>query len=119
MLFDAKNEHLLAVYLGLVALGILLSETLISNEKVIKFLGAHNWKTIQMISYVALILVILHFFFAETNKGIFVIRRPLGKVVFIFGIVVLVVRMLVFLIMLFRDIKEHRKPIVPDQKNIV
>lgn len=109
MLFDIKNEHLLGVYMGLLAFGILLTETLISNEKAMKFLGSHNWKTIQMVSYAALVFAILHFFLIETNKGVFIIRRPLGKIIFVFGFIVLVVRMLVFLIMLIHDLRHPHK----------
>lgn len=108
MLYDPNNSHLLGIYIGLIALAILLTETLISNEKAIRFLGSHNWKSIQMMSYAALIFAILHFVLLETNKGIFIIRRPLGKVIFIFGFIVLIVRLLVFFILLIRDRREQK-----------
>lgn len=96
MLFDPTNEHRLGVYAGLTALGIFFLMTVTSNTKAVQLLGYKWWKVLQTIGYVALALNILHFFLMETEKGVFTIRRPLGKVIFVFGFVVLFFRLVVF-----------------------
>lgn len=100
MLFDGKNPHLLGVWLGILAVLIFFSMTLTSTEKAIETIGAANWKKLQTGGYLALTLVMAHFILMETNNGLFVIRRPLGRAIFVFGFVVLAVRLLVFFLAL-------------------
>lgn len=102
MLFDGKNEHLLGVWLGILALFIFLTMTLTSTKKAIETIGASMWKKLQTGGYLALVLVMAHFIFMETNKGLFIIRRPLGRAIFVFGFLVLAARLLVFFLTLFK-----------------
>ncbi len=100
MLFDGKNEHLLGVWLGILALLIFLSMTLMSTKKAVEAIGASMWKKLQTGGYLALGLVMAHFILMETNNGLFIIRRPLGRAIFVFGFVVLAARLLVFFLTL-------------------
>lgn len=100
MLFDPNNEHILGVYLGIIAIGIFLLMAITSTDKAVELLGFKRWKVLQTTGYLALILVMLHFIFMETNKGVFVIKRPLGRVIFVFGFLVLLARIIVFILTL-------------------
>lgn len=102
MLFDGKNTHLLGVWLGILALFIFLTMTLMSTKKAVEAIGASMWKKLQTGGYLALALVMAHFILMETNRGLFVIRRPLGRAVFVFGFVVLAARLLVFFLTLIK-----------------
>ncbi len=106
LMFDSKNPHLSGVYVGLVGLLLLLFITLTSNKKAIQTLGFQKWKALQNISYVAFALTLFHFVLMETNKGLFIIRRPLGQVIFYFGFVVLIVRIISFIIV---SVKKGKK----------
>lgn len=102
MLFDGKNEHLLGVWLGILALLIFLSMTLTSTKKAVETIGASMWKKLQTGGYIALALVMAHFILMETNRGLFVIKRPFGRAIFVFGFVVLAARLLVFFLTLIK-----------------
>jgi len=102
MLFDGKNTHLLGVWLGILALLIFLSMTLMSTKKAVEVIGASLWKKLQTGGYLALALVMAHFILMETNNGLFIIRRPLGRAIFVFGFVVLIARLIVFILTLVK-----------------
>lgn len=96
-MFSPNNPYLLGVWAGLLGIGIFALMTLTSNNKAVKSLGFKKWKIIQSAGYIGLLAVMLHFILMETNKGVFVIRRPLGRVIFIFGFFVILLRFVVFL----------------------
>ncbi len=105
MLLDPNNEDLIGVYLGLTAISIFLLMAITSTDKAVELLGFRRWKMLQTTGYLALILVMLHFIFMETDNGVFVIKKPLGRMIFVFGFLVLVARIIVFLLTLTK-----RKP---------
>lgn len=108
---DTSNPHIAAVYAGLFALLYFLFMTLTSTKSAIEAIGPQKWKALQTAGYVALALVMLHFILAETNNGEFVIRRLLGKIVFVYGFLVLIARIVVFFLIHF-----HKKPEVAEEK---
>ncbi|MBI2036389.1 ferric reductase-like transmembrane domain-containing protein [Candidatus Microgenomates bacterium] len=97
MLFDSKNEHLLGVWLGILAILIFLTMTVTSTKKAIEMMGAANWKKLQTGGYLALGLVMAHFIFMETNNGLFII------------LVVLIARLLVLLLSLKKKKKNNNE----------
>lgn len=97
MLLGPNNAYLLGVYAGLIGIGIFVIMTLTSTKRIMTQLGFHVWKMIQTAGYVGLLAVMLHFILMETSKGIFIIRRPLGRFIFVFGFFVIFLRLVVFL----------------------
>jgi len=57
---SAVGEVSLAVYAGVIAFIVLLAISLTSNKPVRKKLGTKKWKTIQRLSYIVAILIVLH-----------------------------------------------------------
>lgn len=100
-MFSSQNEHLIAVYFGLTALFYFLLMTITSNTKAMQMLGSHKWKLLQTGGYVALLFVMLHFIFAETNHGVFNIKRLLGRIIFIIGFFAIAARLLVVILQWF------------------
>lgn len=102
MLFSTKNEHLIAVYAGALALLYFFAMTFTSFPWWVRYLGARKWKTLQSLGYAAFAVAMAHFILAETNNGVFIIRRPFGKALFVFGCIVLLARISVFLVQKFK-----------------
>lgn len=102
MLFSTKNEHLIAVYAGALALLYFFVMTFTSFPWWVQYLGARKWKMLQSLGYAAFAVAMAHFVLAETNSGVFIIRRPFGKALFVFGCLVLLARIIVFLVQKFK-----------------
>lgn len=82
---------------GLMALAILMLVTLTSNKNALSILSPKVWKTVQVTSYLALILAVGHFYLMEQVNGVLVIKRLLGQITFWFSTAVIVVRLLILL----------------------
>lgn len=108
ILFNSQNEDLLGVYIGFIALGIFLLMAVTSTEKAVELLGFRCWKALQTTGYLAFLLAMLHFILMETEKGIFIIKRPLGRVIFVFGLIVLIIRLFVFFLLLVKGKSKKR-----------
>lgn len=94
-LFDTSSPKFLGFAVGMLALVILLMVTLTSNQKALKKLDPQVWKSIQMSSYLALVLAVAHFYFMEQVNGVLVIKRLLGQITFWFATAVVVIRLIV------------------------
>ncbi|TSC89943.1 MAG: Sulfite oxidase [Microgenomates group bacterium Gr01-1014_5] len=94
-LWDIANPKYNGIATGLLALIILGLVTYTSQEKIIKKMNPHVWKTIQTTSYLALILAVLHFFYMEQKDGVLVIKKLLGQVVFWGSLSVIAARLLI------------------------
>ncbi|MBI4079529.1 MAG: hypothetical protein HY429_04515 [Candidatus Levybacteria bacterium] len=101
LLFDPANERLFAVYAGLTALFYFFFMTFISTAWAVKIVGGKWWKILQTGGYFAFAMAIVHFVLAEMQNGVFVVKRPLGRIVFVFAVIVVLLRMTVFLLKLF------------------
>lgn len=97
-LLDSTNSKFSGLLSGLAALTLLVLITLSSNRKALHRLGPELWKTIQMMSYIALFLAVFHFYLMEAVNGVLVIKRLLGRVTFGFAAAVIVVRLLVMFV---------------------
>lgn len=86
-----SGQYMWGVYAGLAAIIIFCMMALISNKEAVKRMGYHKWKMLQMLGYLAIVLVIVHFLILETKEGVFKVR-PLGYALFIFGILVVLAR---------------------------
>lgn len=94
-LLDIKNPKFLGLFLGLMALIVLLIVTFSSSQKVIKRLDPKVWKLVQTASYLALLFALLHFYLIEQVNGALVIKRSLGWVTFWFAAIVIAARLVV------------------------
>ena len=92
---DTSNTKFEGILSGLLALIILFLLTLTSNQKAINYLGPKVWKIIQTVSYIALVLAVLHFYVMESTNGVLVIKRLLGRITFWSALAVVIIRILV------------------------
>lgn len=92
-LFDVSKG--IGTQAGLIALLILFMATVTSFHVVFARLPEGMWKKLQMTSYAALALVVLHFFIMEQRDGVFVIKRTLGQITYWFAFVALIARVVV------------------------
>lgn len=84
-------------WFGFVAFLYFVFMVAISNRFAMAKLG-HRWKILQTIGYVAFGSALVHFILLETDPKLgFVIKKPLGRMVFALAIVVLVLRLYVWL----------------------
>lgn len=97
-LFNPASPKYYGLLAGLVAMIILLVVTLTSNKTVLNSLSPKTWKWIQSLSYLALILAVLHFYLVESTNGVLVIKRVVGQITFGFAALVVFFRILVLLI---------------------
>lgn len=95
--FDAANPKYSGILSGLSALIILFFVTLSSNKKFTKKIKSGVWKTIQLTSYLAILLAVSHFFLMEQAHGVLVIKRLLGQITFWFSLGVIMLRLGVIL----------------------
>lgn len=93
--FSEANKNFLPAVYGTVALLILVALAITSTPGAIKKLGFANWKTLQRTGYIAMVFIILHF--ALLGNGYF-LNSTFGKAVFIFGITVLVAKVIVIVL---------------------
>lgn len=94
-LWDIANPKYNGIATGLLALIILGLVAYTSQEKVIKKMNPHVWKTIQTTSYLALILAVTHFFLMEQKDGVLLIKRLLGQIAFWGSLSVIAARLLI------------------------
>ena len=94
-LWAIANPKYNGIAAGLFAFIILGLVTYTSQEKVIKKMNPHVWKTIQTTSYLALILAVLHFLYMEQKDGVLVIKKLLGQITFWGSLSVITARLLV------------------------
>ncbi len=103
MFYDFKNPRYLAVFMGLLGLMILFSLAVTSIDRVKGWMGYTKWKMVHTTGYLAMLAIMEHFILAETKNGVFIIRKPLGKALFVFGFIVILIRFIVFLLLEFRE----------------
>lgn len=96
-LVNPSNPKFPGLILGLAAGCILLLVSVTSGSTFVQSLDPSIWKWIQMTSYAALFLAVLHFYFMEQVQGVLVIKRVWGQIAFGFAAFVLVVRLVVLL----------------------
>lgn len=97
-LFDPTSPKYYGLLAGLVSLIILFAVTLTSNKTVLNSISPKTWKFIQSLSYLALILAVMHFYLVESKDGVLVIKRLVGRITFGFAAFVVVFRLLVQLL---------------------
>ena len=84
-------------YAGIAGFLVFLVVSLTSTKGAMLKFGYDKWKAIQMLSYIALVLVIMHFYIMEIKPdGVFRVK-PLGMAIFWFAIGALGARVLVLL----------------------
>ncbi|OGK19766.1 hypothetical protein A3D80_03400 [Candidatus Roizmanbacteria bacterium RIFCSPHIGHO2_02_FULL_40_13b] len=105
-LFNFTKSNTIGIQAGLIALLILFMVTVSSFHMIFEKLPEGMWKKLQMTSYIALALVVLHFFLMEQKDGVFVIKRLLGQITYWFAFVVLIARIVVAIF----PKKEHIQP---------
>jgi DMSO/TMAO reductase YedYZ heme-binding membrane subunit len=79
---------------GAIALLILMVMVVTSFKEVMKKLGGKKWKAIQTTGYVALLLIIVHFFLVESKAGVGFDVKPLSFLVFAIAVIALLVRII-------------------------
>lgn len=95
---DFSHPKYPGILSGILAIIILFLVTMTSNQKALNKLAPKTWKIIQTTSYLALALALAHFYLMETVDGVLVIKRLLGRIIFGFSIIVIVVRLLVLFV---------------------
>ncbi len=98
-LFNPASPKYYGLLAGLAAIIILLVVTLTSNKTVLNSLSPKTWKWIQSLSYLALILAVLHFYLVESTNGVLIIKRVVGQITFGFAAFVIAFRILIHLIL--------------------
>lgn len=94
-LFDPASPKYLGLLAGLAALIILFVVTLTSHKTVIDSISPKTWKWIQSLSYLALILAVVHFYLVESTNGVLVIKRFLGQITYYFATAVVIIRLII------------------------
>ncbi len=94
-LFDPANPKYFGLLAGLTSLAILSVVTITSNKTAINALTPNIWKRVQSLSYLALIIAVLHFYLVESVNGVLVIKRLVGQITFGFAAFVVLFRLLV------------------------
>lgn len=89
------NPRMLQVYSAIIAFFIFFLMAITSTVKAIRLLGPKNWKLLQTTGYIAMAFVMLHFMLANTTRGVFEITRLYAAIAFLFGIIVILARILV------------------------
>ncbi|OGE25826.1 hypothetical protein A3C26_04160 [Candidatus Daviesbacteria bacterium RIFCSPHIGHO2_02_FULL_39_12] len=97
-LFNPAGPKYYGLLAGLVSLIILAVVTLTSNKTALNALSPTTWKRIQSLSYLALIIAVLHFYLVESVNGVLVIKRVVGQITFGFAAFVALFRILVQLL---------------------
>ncbi len=100
-MLSAGKQRTLQVYSALIAFFIFFLMSITSNQMSIKLLGPRNWKLLQTTGYVAMAFVMLHFMLANTQRGVFEITRLYAAIAFLFGIIVILARILVLALVAF------------------
>jgi DMSO/TMAO reductase YedYZ heme-binding membrane subunit len=101
------NPRYLQFYSAFVAFLIFISMAATSSVRAIKLLGAKRWKLLQNTGYLAMALVMLHFLLANTNAE-FQIGRLYALAVFVFGLLVLLVRLFVLALVAYEKSNKSR-----------
>ncbi|HLD60049.1 MAG TPA: ferric reductase-like transmembrane domain-containing protein [Candidatus Bilamarchaeaceae archaeon] len=100
-----ENPKILAVVTGLLGLFIFFLMASTSTQKAVEKMGYKRWKALQTSGYLALFLVIIHFFVIESKPDIGFDVRPFGLIFLFVPILALFVRILI----IFIKTKEKRK----------
>lgn len=116
LMISTRNPYWIGFYFGLAAFLYFLFMTVISNQYSMQKLD-HRWKQLQSLGYVAFVFTITHFFLLEMKNGIFIIRRPLGRVAFAIAVAVVVLRLYVWI---WAKLTESKTiPTVPVDSNAI
>ncbi|HLD75378.1 MAG TPA: ferric reductase-like transmembrane domain-containing protein [Candidatus Norongarragalinales archaeon] len=86
-----SSAKIVPILVGWVAFAIFSAMALLSDERWVKKLGFPLWKKIQRLGYLALALVLVHFFWMELKEGVFNVK-PLGQAVFVLALVAILAR---------------------------
>jgi methionine sulfoxide reductase heme-binding subunit len=97
-IFDSTSPKYEGIILGFLAFLVMFVVTLSSTHAVISKLDPRLWKAVQMTSYIALILAVLHFYLVEQVNGVLAIKRELGKLTLYFAVAVVFLRLLVLML---------------------
>lgn len=96
------QDHLLGIGAAVLATLILSVLAITSHQKLIHALGGHRWKAVQRTGYIAITLILIHIFAASGSRWqqwrAGETDMPTSFLVFVFGIVVIVARLLALLI---------------------
>lgn len=92
---DFNNSRYTTTWTGTLGIIILGLVTLTSTEKMIRSLSPSIWKIIQTTSYIALALVVYHFYFLTFKGEALAFRNGFSQVVFYFALLVIVARIAV------------------------
>ena len=107
IIFSLDNPQTFQVYTALAAFVIFFLMSITSSTKAIQLLGARNWKLLQTTGYLAMALVIVHFILANnTNFGFRNRIYALG--IFVFGLLVVLVRIAVLLLVSFEKASKKK-----------
>lgn len=94
-LIDPSNPKYLGLAMGIMSLFVLLVVTLSSHRRALTNLDPKLWKTIQLTSYLALALALIHFTLIEQVNGVLTIKRLLGQLTFGFAFLAVLFRLIV------------------------
>jgi DMSO/TMAO reductase YedYZ heme-binding membrane subunit len=97
-MLSPDNPRMLQVYSAVFAFLIFFLMSVTSSAGAIRMLGPRRWKLLQTSGYIAIALALVHFMFANTRGGMFNIGRTYAELVFIFGLIVIIVRIFVFVL---------------------
>ena len=96
------GDHIIGIIGAIVATIIFLVLAITSHNQLIRMLGGHRWKTVQRVGYVALILTLFHIFIVASARWqqwqAGKVDMPTNFLIFVFGIVVLVARLLALIV---------------------
>ena len=95
-------DHLVGIIAAIIATLIFTVLALTSRASIMRSLGGPRWKMIQRTGYVAVALVLIHIYAASGSRWqqwfAGEVDMPTSFLIFVFGIVVIVARLIAFLI---------------------
>lgn len=95
-------DHIIGVLAAIIATGIFTVLAVTSTSKYVAKLGSSKWKTVQRTGYIALVLVLIHIYYAAGPRWQMWLQgevsMPNSVLMFSFGILVLIVRIIAYFI---------------------
>lgn len=111
-------DHIWGVVAAIVSTVIFLILALSSSNKVIQKLGGKQWKTVQRLGYAAVIFALIHIGIASYSRWMMwlggKVTMPNSFVVFVFGVIVIIARLLALIIDKGNNYTKHNNPKVSD-----
>ncbi len=96
-IFPLDSPERLGLFAGIAAFTLLFAVALSSAKRIIRAMDPRVWKSVQLVSYLALLFAVIHGYLMEQGSGLLGTKRTIEQTTYAVAVVALIMKVLVLL----------------------